>query len=82
MDYTTPSARAARAVRALLHDREETQERLSAGTGIALSTLKRRMLGATPFTIDELFAIAQYFRVPIAGVLAPANERGSPPLRG
>lgn len=78
MNYGTPSGKAARSIRALLADRRESIENLSEGTGIALSTLKRRLLGATPFTIDELGLIAEYFRVPIVDVLTPLGER--PPL--
>lgn len=77
MNYNTPSAKAARAVRALLHDRGESQEKLSDATGIALSTLKRRMLGATPFTIDELFQIANFFGVEIGLVLESPIERAA-----
>lgn len=75
MNYATPSAQAALAVRALLHDRAETQERLADSIGISLSTLKRRMLCTSPFTIDELFAIARYFDVPLPQVLFPQATR-------
>ncbi|GAA1776856.1 helix-turn-helix domain-containing protein [Leucobacter iarius] len=80
MNYATPSAQAALAVRALLHDRAETQERLADSIGISLSTLKRRMLCASPFTIDELFAIARHFDVPLPWVLFLRTSRtGSGP---
>ncbi|PIO50427.1 hypothetical protein BV502_08770 [Leucobacter sp. OAMLP11] len=75
MNYATPSAQAALAVRALLVDRTETQERLADSIGISLSTLKRRMLCASPFTIDELFAIARHFDVPLPHVLFPQAAR-------
>ena len=71
MNYATPSAQAALAVRALLHDRNETQERLADSIGISVSTLKRRMLVVSPFTIDELVAIARHFEVPLPRVLLP-----------
>lgn len=74
MNYSTPSGKAARAIRSLLADRRESIEALSAGTGLALSTLKRRLLGATPFTIDELSMIAEYFGVSIVAVLTPITE--------
>lgn len=75
MNYATPSAQAALAVRALLNDRVETQERLADSIGISLSTLKRRMLCTSPFTIDELFAIARHFDVPLPHVLFPRAAR-------
>ncbi|QIK63798.1 helix-turn-helix transcriptional regulator [Leucobacter viscericola] len=75
MNYSTPSIRASRAVRALLHDRRESQEQLAEATGISLSTLKRRMLNISPFTINELFAIARHFGVGIEDVLSSPMER-------
>lgn len=74
MNYDTPSGKSARAIRSILFDRRESIESLAAGTGIALSTLKRRLLVASPFTIDELGLIAAYFGVPITDVLAPKSN--------
>lgn len=74
MNYGTPSGKAARAIRAILADRGESIESLANGTGIALSTLKRRLLGA-PFTLDEVGLIAEYFGTSIANVITPINER-------
>lgn len=76
MNYSSPSAKAARAVRALLHDRRESQEQLAGATGIALSTLKRRMLNVTPFTINELFAIANHMDVSIIEALSTRARTG------
>ena len=75
MNYSTPSGKAARAIRSILADRRESVEKLAEETGISLSTLKRRLLGATPFTIDELGLIAEYFGVSIVEVLTPIEER-------
>ncbi|MFJ4166325.1 hypothetical protein ACIPY5_12280 [Microbacterium sp. NPDC089698] len=75
MNYSTPSGKAARAVRSILADRRESVETLSESTGISLSTLKRRLLLATPFTIDELGLIAQHFEVPLINVLVPITDR-------
>jgi hypothetical protein len=75
MNYESPSGRAARAIRSILADRRESIEALSDETGIALSTLKRRLLLASPFTIDELGLIANHFNVPIMDVLTPVSER-------
>lgn len=77
MNYSTPSGKAARAIRSILADRRESVETLSDETGISLSTLKRRLLLATPFTIDELGLIAQHFEVSIVDVLVPINERAA-----
>lgn len=75
MNYDTPSGKAARAVRSILADRRESVESLAQGTGISLSTLKRRLLLATPFTIDELGLIASYFDTSILNVLTPVTDR-------
>ncbi|MFI8593748.1 helix-turn-helix domain-containing protein [Microbacterium sp. NPDC078428] len=75
MNYETPSGRAARAIRSILADRRESIEALADGTGITLSTLKRRLLLASPFTIDELGLIANHFEVPIIDVLTPVTDR-------
>lgn len=75
MNYSTPSARASRAVRDILHARGESQEQLAEATGIALSTLKRRLLNVSPFTINELFVIARHFGLDITQVLASPMEK-------
>lgn len=75
MNYETPSGKAARAIRSILADRRESIESLAEGTGITLSTLKRRLLTATPFTIDELGLIASHFGVSIVDVITPMTER-------
>ncbi|PPI08214.1 helix-turn-helix transcriptional regulator [Rathayibacter sp. AY1B8] len=75
MNYDTPNSRAGRAIRVLLAERGESIEALSDGTGISNSTLKRRLLGATSFTIDELGLVAQYFDVPLTHVVVSPAER-------
>ncbi|GGO59006.1 hypothetical protein GCM10010910_00920 [Microbacterium nanhaiense] len=69
MEYGTYSGKASRAIRILLADRKLSIEALSAGSGISLSTLKRRLLGSTPFTLDEIGLIAEFFDVPIMAVI-------------
>lgn len=46
-----------------------TREVLSESAGIPLSTLRRRLLGQSPFTIDELDAIASVLAVNIVDFL-------------
>lgn len=77
MNYSTPSGKAARAIRSILADRRESVEKLAEETGISLSTLKRRLLLSTPFTIDELGLIANYFEVSIIEVITPVDERAA-----
>lgn len=69
MDYGTYSGKASRSIRIILADRRLSIEALSDGTGISLSTLKRRLLGATPFTLDEIGLIAEYFGISIMSVI-------------
>ncbi|MDQ1111092.1 DNA-binding Xre family transcriptional regulator [Microbacterium testaceum] len=75
MNYTTPSGKASRAIRSILADRRESVEKLAEATGISLSTLKRRLLLASPFTIDELGLIAAHFNLSIIDVITPVDER-------
>lgn len=42
---------------------------LAESTNIPRSTLKRRLAGASPFTVDELDAIAVALKVPFATLL-------------
>ncbi len=74
MNYGTPSNKAARSIRALISGRRESIETLAEETGIAHSTLKRRLLGMSPFTIDELGAIAEHYSVAISDLLQPPFE--------
>lgn len=73
MNYESFSSRACRSIRILLASRRISIADLAEGTGISLSTLKRRLLGATPFTIDELGLIANFFTVEVAALLNPAQ---------
>lgn len=74
MDYEPLSSKVARSTRALLAVRGETIESLSHSTNIAHSTLKRRLSGISPFTIDELSVIASHFEVGVADLIAPPFE--------
>lgn len=75
MNYYTPSGKAARAIRSILADRRMSIDSLAESTGLALSTLKRRLLGHSPFTIDELVGIAAALEVSLLDVITPISER-------
>lgn len=75
MNYESLSSKSARCIRALLAARGESIETLANQTGIAHSTLKRRLSGRSPFTIDELSYIAKHFGVSVAQLIAPPFER-------
>ncbi len=47
-----------------------TQRSLAEVTGIARPTLQRRLLGHTPFTVEELFLIAEALDLEAASFLA------------
>lgn len=79
MNYETWSKRASRAIRALLASKGESIESLAESTGIAHSTLKRRLVGTSPFTIDELQLIAEHFDVTVSQVLTPPYEDAPAP---
>jgi len=74
MDYEPLSSKVARSTRALLALRGETIESLAYCTDIAHSTLKRRLNGRSPFTIDELSSIASHFEVGVGDLLQPPYE--------
>jgi len=71
MNYNSPSGTAARSIRLRLADRSESIEALAEATGIAHSTLKRRLKGLSAFTIDELDLIAQHFCTDLPSLLRP-----------
>jgi len=70
MNYDAPSQKVSRSVRSLLASRGETITALAAATLIAESTLKRRLLGHSPFTLEEAGYIARHFGVSITDLLA------------
>lgn len=74
MNYDAPSQKVSRSVRSLLASRGETITALSAATLIAESTLKRRLLGHSPYTLEETGYIAQHFGVSISDLLKPPYE--------
>lgn len=74
MNYDAPSSKVARSVRALLASRGESITSLAADTYIAESTLKRRLLGHSSFTLDEVGYIARHFGLSISDLLKPPYE--------
>lgn len=74
MNYFT-SQKSARAIRVILADRRQTIESLSVGSGISLSTLKRRLYGESPFTIDEMVMIADFWAVSLTEIMTPLSDR-------
>jgi len=74
MNYDAPSRKVSRSVRALLASRGESITGLSTATLITESTLKRRLLGHSSFTLEETGYIAQHFGLSIPDLLAPPFE--------
>ncbi len=75
MNYESLSSKAARSIRALQAGERESIEILAETTGIAHSTLKRRLLGISPFTIDELGLIATHYGVEVSDLIKPPFEK-------
>lgn len=69
MTYQRRTEVAAGEVRALLGRNRQSIQDLSAAVGIPLSTLNRRLLGKSAFTIDELDVIATHFAVSLDTLL-------------
>lgn len=66
----THSERVAGAVRAEMARRRVTQGQLAAHLGLSQVAVSRRVLGQTPFDVDELFAAAEFLNVPVTVLLA------------
>lgn len=56
-------------VRVLLAARGQTRDQVADATGIGTKTLGRRMRGESGFSAAEVYALADYFDVPISVLL-------------
>jgi transcriptional regulator with XRE-family HTH domain len=61
-------------LRALLARRQISGKQLAAHLGISQFAVSRRLRGETPFTVDELTAIAEFLGVSLHDLL-PGGER-------
>jgi plasmid maintenance system antidote protein VapI len=76
MNYETPNHNVILNTRGLLGIRRESIEKLSAATGISLSTLKRRLLGKSKFTLDEVSKLSEHFGVSVQFIVSsPAMQK-------
>ncbi|MCV7205271.1 helix-turn-helix transcriptional regulator [Mycolicibacterium peregrinum] len=66
----TASERLSEAIRVELARRRLNQQALADSVGIARSTMSRKMLGASEFTVDELDRIARALGVTAGDLLA------------
>lgn len=64
----------AAAVRAAIEEAKTNTFQVATATGIARSTLERRLLGVTPFTVRELKAIADHLGIPSASLMPSEDE--------
>lgn len=62
-------------VRAELARRRISGRELARGIGWSAPTTFRRLRGDTPFTIDELIAVARFLGVPVAALIPADTER-------
>lgn len=67
----------ARRIKGLMGENDTSRVKLAAAIGISHDTLSGRLKGSSPFNADELWAIAEFFDVPII-TLWPGTERRSP----
>jgi transcriptional regulator with XRE-family HTH domain len=63
-------------VRALMGRFQVSQTALGQAIGVGQSGLSRRLRGDIPFDVDDLYAIAAYFGVPINSVV-PSDGAGA-----
>jgi transcriptional regulator with XRE-family HTH domain len=62
------------AVRAELARRRLSGRDLAAALGWSERTLRRRLGGDLPFTVDELLAVAKFLEIPVAELLPRAEQ--------
>lgn len=70
----------AEAVRALLGQRDERQYQLAEVLGMTVGAVSHRMSGRTPWTSDDLEALADHFGVAPAALLLPQQGSNVVPL--
>lgn len=63
MSAVTPSEAVAAEVRAHLARNRISQTTAAKAIGIAQSSMSRRLVGAQPFTVDELYGLADLFGI-------------------
>ena len=63
-------------IRAEMGFHDVSRKALSVATGIPIDTLRRRLHGIQPFTIEELDAICVSMGLEVEDVLRNARERG------
>lgn len=66
---TTPTAQTGKNVRAEMARAGVTQAALAAELGISQAAVSARLLGRTPFDINELTAVADALNVPLTTLL-------------
>ena len=76
MNYLSLNKLAVSNIRALLGSRRESIEALAGATKIPLSTLKRRLLNKSPFTLEEIEQIAKHFAVAASDLISPSIAIG------
>lgn len=74
---TTATGRVAATVRAELARRRISQTAVSERLEMSQASVSRRLTGDTPWDINELAAIADLIGVPLALLVAEADEAGS-----
>lgn len=70
MNYSSLNSIAARNIQAMRGVTRESVEKLSQETSISLSTLKRRMNGEYPYTLDEIELIARHWNLDSTDLLS------------
>lgn len=59
-------------IRAVLGARRESIEALADAVDIKQSTMKRRLLGQSPLTLEEIEKIASHFEVSASDLISPS----------
>lgn len=75
VSIVTPSEAVAAEVRAFMARKRISQTTAAAALGIGQSSMSRRLNGTAPFTVDELYRLADLFQISPSDLIS--SERAS-----
>jgi transcriptional regulator with XRE-family HTH domain len=75
VDVTTSPGRVARKVRRVLRDRDVSQHNAALAIGLSQQSMSGRICGRTPFSAEEVLALAEYLKVPVSVLMDEPGAR-------
>jgi transcriptional regulator with XRE-family HTH domain len=74
MDRETRSRHVAEEIRAVLARRRISGKEMASALGLSQFAMSRRLRGETPFSLDELDAVARHLGVPVSSLITDPAE--------